>query len=86
MTSRSWQYILCHWDTRPNHSKLSGPFLDIPTHDLRVESDHRHSILELIALSIKDKDKDKDAFIGPKEFASHLMMTQTKDKLFHQLK
>ena len=34
----------------------------------------------------KDKDKDKDEFIGPKEFVSHLMMTQTKDKLFHQLK
>ena len=34
----------------------------------------------------KDKDKDKDAFIGSKEFVSHLMMTQTKDKLFHQLK
>ena len=31
----------------------------------------------------KDKDKDKDAFIVPKEFVSHMMMTQTKDKLFH---
>ena len=29
--------------------------------------------------------KDKDAFIGPKEFVLH-MMTQTNDKLFHQLK
>ena len=28
-------------------------------------------------------NKDKDAFIGPKEFVSHMMMTQTKDKLFH---
>ena len=27
--------------------------------------------------------KDEDAFIGPKEFVSHMMMTQTKDKLFH---
>ena len=34
----------------------------------------------------KDKDKDKDAFIGLKEFVSHMMMTQTKDKLFHPLK
>ena len=30
----------------------------------------------------KDKDKDKDVFIGPKKFVSHMMMTQTKDKLF----
>ena len=29
----------------------------------------------------KDRDKDKDAFIGPKEFVSHMMMTQRKDKL-----
>ena len=28
----------------------------------------------------------KDAFIGPKEFVSHIMMKQTKDKLFHHLK
>ena len=35
----------------------------------------------------KDKeDKDKDVFIGPKEFVSHMMMTQTKDRLSHQLK
>ena len=35
----------------------------------------------------KNKDKDKDAFIGPKEFVLHMIMTQTKDKfLFHQLK
>ena len=34
----------------------------------------------------KDKDKDKDVFIGPKEFVSHMMMTQTKDRLYHQLK
>ena len=34
----------------------------------------------------KDKNKDKNAFIGPKEFVSHIMMTQTKDKLFHNLK
>ena len=33
-----------------------------------------------------DKDKDKDVFIGPKEFVSHMMMTQTKDRLYHQLK
>ena len=33
-----------------------------------------------------NKDKDKDVFIGPKEFVSHIMMTQTEDKLFHQLK
>ena len=32
------------------------------------------------------KDKDKDVFIGPKEFVSHMMMTQTKDRLYHQLK
>ena len=31
------------------------------------------------------KDKDKDAFIGSKEFVSYMMMTQTKDKLFHHL-
>ena len=35
---------------------------------------------------IKDKDKDKDVFIGPKEFVSHMMMTQTKYRLYHQLK
>ena len=34
----------------------------------------------------KDKDKDKDVFIGPKEFVSHMMMTQTKYRLYHQLK
>ena len=35
----------------------------------------------------KDKeDKDKDVFIHPKEFVSHMMMTQTKDRLYHQLK
>ena len=34
----------------------------------------------------KDKNKDKDVFIGPKEFVSHIMMTQTKDRLYHQLK
>ena len=36
----------------------------------------------------KDKDKDKDVYIGPKEFVSHMMMTQTKtkDRLYHQLK
>ena len=28
--------------------------------------------------------KDKDVFIGPKEFVSHMMMTQTEDR--HQLK
>ena len=33
-----------------------------------------------------DKDKDKDVFIGPKEFVSHMMMTQTKYRLYHQLK
>ena len=27
-------------------------------------------------------DKDKDAFIGLKEFVSHMMMAQAKDKLF----
>ena len=32
------------------------------------------------------KDKDKDVFIVPKEMVLHMMMTQTKDKLFHQLK
>ena len=31
-------------------------------------------------------DKDKDVFIGPKEFVSHMMMTQTKYRLYHQLK
>ena len=31
-------------------------------------------------------DKDKDAFIGPKEFVLHMMMTQIKDKLFQKLK
>ena len=36
--------------------------------------------------NIISKDKDKDAFIGPKEFVSQLMMIQTNDKLFHQLK
>ena len=36
---------------------------------------------------VKDKDKDdKDVFIGQKEFVSHMMMTQTKDRLYHQLK
>ena len=30
--------------------------------------------------------RSKDAFIGPEEVVSNLMMTQTKDKLFHQLK
>ena len=34
----------------------------------------------------KDKDKEKDAFIGQKEFVLHMMMAQTKDKLFHQWK
>ena len=34
----------------------------------------------------KDKDKDKDVFIGPKEFVSHMMMTQTKYRLYHQLR
>ena len=34
----------------------------------------------------KDKDKDKDVFIGLKEFVSHMMMTQTKYRLYHQLK
>ena len=34
----------------------------------------------LIFLQI-DKDKDKAAFIGPKEFFSHMMMAQTKEKL-----
>ena len=37
-------------------------------------------------ICVKDKDKDKDVFIGPKEFVSHMMMTQTKDRLYHQLK
>ena len=32
------------------------------------------------------EDKDKDVFIGPKEFVSHMMMTQTKYRLYHQLK
>ena len=32
------------------------------------------------------KDKEEDAFIGPKEFVLYMMMTQTKDKLFHQWK
>ena len=36
--------------------------------------------------NIEDKDKDKDVFIGPKEFVSHMMMTQTKDRLYHQSK
>ena len=31
-------------------------------------------------------NKDKDVFIDPKEFVSHMMMTQTKDRLYHQLK
>ena len=31
------------------------------------------------------KDKDKDAFIGLKELVSHMVMIQTKDKLFHHL-
>ena len=35
--------------------------------------------------SSSNKDKDKDVFIGPKEFVSHMMMTQTKDRLYHQL-
>ena len=34
----------------------------------------------------KDKDKDKDIFIGPKEFVSPMMTTQTKYRLYHQLK
>ena len=34
----------------------------------------------------KDKDKDKNVFIGPKEFVSHMMMTQTKNRLYRQLK
>ena len=36
--------------------------------------------------NLKDKDKEEDAFIGPKEFVLYVMMTQTKDKLFHQWK
>ena len=36
--------------------------------------------------NLKDKDKEEDAFIGPKEFVLHMMMTQTKDSLFHQWK
>ena len=38
------------------------------------------------ARAFLDKEKDKDAFFGLKEVVSHLMITQTKDKLFHQLK
>ena len=34
----------------------------------------------------KERKEDKDIFIGPKEFVSHMMMTQTKDRLYHQLK
>ena len=37
-------------------------------------------------IKYKDKDKDKDVFIGPKEFVSHMMMTQTKYRLYHQLR
>ena len=32
------------------------------------------------------KDKEKDAFISQKEFVLHMMMAQTKDKLFPQWK
>ena len=44
------------------------------------------TLQNMILIKDKDKDKDKDVFIGPKEFVSHMMMTQTKDRLYHQLK
>ena len=31
----------------------------------------------------KHQELDKDVFIGPKEFVSHMMMMQTKDRLYH---
>ena len=42
--------------------------------------------LSIMSFQTKDKDKEKDAFIGSREFVLHMMMTQTKDKLFHQWK
>ena len=45
-----------------------------------------YRLLAVSEIIPKDKDKDKDVFIGPKEFVSHMMMTQTKYRLYHQLK
>ena len=36
--------------------------------------------------NFKDADKEEDAFYWPEGICLYMMMTQTKDKLFHQLK
>ena len=77
--SSKWNWLVYgkSWPLLRNHLELvkliNGPFMVFQGSNIS-------------GLDNKDKDKDKDVFIGPKEFVSHMMMTQTKYRLYHQLK
>ena len=43
MTSRSWQYIPCHWDACSNHSAISDPSHAYKFHSLQFDLQQHHS-------------------------------------------
>ena len=81
-----WKANECDSNAKEYYNNFATENVIVGMGNYIFKKGYNTSTCDVAVAGICNKDKDKDVFIGPKEFVSHMMMTQTKYRLHHQLK